>query len=408
MLLRCLESGDFIACDAPRNATPASAAELATRLRGTFTLDTMPDLHLLLPAPRCLVASVPVAPHERRHLAKTLPWSLEERLIEPVEQVHVAHGEVDGGSAPVSAINAAWLQQRIDALHAAGLRPQSACSELFLLPWEEGQWTVWMPAQDEGVVGMAGLADLAIVRFGAHAGLACSRANLATVLQLLLNEHGAAPRQVLVIGDGAGASDASLFPVLLQARLTVQQESRAQLASPMHMPACNLLQGRFAPPLPWARWWREWRVAAALLFGLLLGDLAMTAIDTARLERAATVNDEAILALYRSVQPDGVVVDARLQLEQALAAVGAAGQESFLALLGRMAPALQATPDARVQNLDYDGTSGDLQLQVLTKDYTDAENLRAQLQQLGLQAEMLGSSRDAGGNRTRLRVRGGA
>ncbi|MGV3591706.1 MAG: type II secretion system protein GspL, partial [Gammaproteobacteria bacterium] len=334
-----------------------------------------------------------------KHLAKTLPWTLEEQLLEPVEQVHVAHGAAVAGSAPVSAVSAAWLQQRIDALHAAGLRPQSACSEIFLLPWAADQWTVWL-AED---------ADTAIVRYDAHAGFACSRANLATALQLLLNERSEAPRQLLVIGDDAEHIDASLFPVLLQARLVVQRRSLAQLAAAASLPApCNLLQGRFAPPLPWTRWWREWRIAAALLLGLLLTDLAMTAYDTLRLERAAAANEEAILALYRTVQPDGVVVDARLQLEQALAAVGAAGHEGFLALLGRMAPALQAVPAARVQNLDYDGNSGDLQLQVLTNDYADAEQLRAQLQQLGLQAELLGSSRDTNGSHTRLRVGGGA
>ncbi|MDY6982623.1 MAG: type II secretion system protein GspL [Pseudomonadota bacterium] len=400
MLLRCLESGEFVACEASRNSESLSAAEMAARLRGTPTAGNTQELHLLLPAARCLVTTVPVAAHESKHLAKTLPWSLEERLLEPVEQVHVAHGAAGNGSAPVSAVNAAWLQLRIDDLHAAGLHPQSACSELLLLPWEEGQWTVAVPAN-------ADAAAIALVRHGAHAGFACSQANLATALQLLLNEQDAAPRQVLVITDAPDAIDASRFPVLLQSRLAVRKQNLAQLATNASLPACNLLQGRFAPPLPWTRWWREWRVAAVLLAGLLIADLAMSAYDIARLGRAASTNEEAILALYRSVQPDGLVVDPRLQLEQALAAVGAAGQEGFLALLGRMAPALQATPAARVQNLEYDSNSGDLQLQVLTNDYAAAESLRAQLQRLGLQAELLGSSRDTNGNRTRLRVRGG-
>jgi general secretion pathway protein L len=400
VLLRCLESGLFIPCDAPSGSAPLSAHELAQRLRGTFAADKQPALHLLLPAARCLVTSVPVAPHERKHLEKTLPWTLEDTLLEPVELVHVAHGPVTQGRAPVSAISTAWLQECIAALRTAGLQPQSASSELFLLPWEGGQWTVALPAAGEA-------AGIALVRHGEHAGFACAEANLATALQLLLNEQDDAPQQVLVITENEDAMDAARFPVLLQSRLAVQRQDLAQRAASTRLPSCNLLQGAFAPPLPWARWWREWRVAAVLLVGLLVSDLALTSYETLQIERAAARNEADILELYRSVQPDGRVVDARLQLEQALAAVGAAGQDGFLALLGRMAPALQSSPAARVQNLEYDASSGDLQLQVLTRDYADAESLRAQLQQAGLQAELLGSSRDGNGNRTRLRVGGG-
>jgi type II secretion system protein L len=398
VLLRCVEPGRYVV-DGERDAPPLTAVEVAARLRGRLTPQNAPDLHVLLPAARCLVTTLPVAKHEQKHLHSTLPWTLEERLLEPAEQMHCAHGPVVAGVASVAAINAAWLQQVLDDLRAAGLQPQSACSELFLLPWQAGLWSVYLPAASDAPV---------LVRHGAHAGFACARSNLHTALQLLLNEHGEAPRQVVVLAEAATQIDnAALFPVLLQARLVPQRQSAAQLMGAMTLPDCNLLQGRFAPALPWAAWWRQWRVAAALFAGLLLTDLALSAYQAFRLNRAAAGHEAAVIELYRSVQPDGVVVDPRLQLEQALAAVGAAGQEGFLSLLSRMAPALQATPDARVQNIEYDGTSGDLQLQVLTTDLA-AENLRAQLRQQGLEAELLGSSNDSAGNRTRLRVGAGA
>jgi type II secretion system protein L len=196
-----------------------------------------------------------------------------------------------------------------------------------------------------------------------------------------------------------------LFPVLLQSRLVLQRQELAQMMGTAELPPCNLLQGRFAPALPWAQWWRQWRVAAALLAALLLTDLVLSGYASVRMNRAAERNEADLVQLYRSVQPDGELVDPRLQLEQALAAVGA-NQQGFLTLLDRMGPALRAAPEARVQNLEYDGASGDMQLQVLTADYSGAEDLRMKLQQLGLQAELLGSSRDSAGSRTRLRVGG--
>jgi general secretion pathway protein L len=394
VLLRCLESGRYALSD----SASLSAAELAPRLQRKPNAHAAPvELQLLLPAAWCFVASVPVAKHETKLLAKTLPWTLEERLLEPVEHVHVAHGPVANGVAAVSAINAASLQQVLADLRAVGLQPQGACSELFLLPWQSGQWTVFIRAASAAPV---------LVRHGAHAGFACARANLQNALQMLLNESTEQPRQFVVVAEASADVDThALFPVLLQSRLVLQRQELAQLMGTAALPPCNLLQGRFAPALPWAQWWRQWRVAAALLAALLLTDLALSGYASVRMNRAAERNEADLVQLYRSVQPDGELVDPRLQLEQALAAVGA-NQQGFLTLLSRMGPALRAAPEARVQNLEYDGASGELQLQVLTADYSGAEDLRMKLQQLGLQAELLGSSRDSAGSRTRLRVGG--
>lgn len=395
MLLRCVESGHYALGD----ALPLTAAQAAVRLSGKLAAPR--DLVLLVPAARCLVTTAAVAKHEARHLSRTLPWTLEDRLLEPAEQVHVAHGPVVNGSAAVAALNAAWLQRVLDELRGAGLEPQFACSELFLLPWQAGHWTVFLPeAVNEPV----------LVRHGAHAGFACARANLHTALQLLLNEYSEAPRQVSVIFPESisHAEVTSLLPVLLQSRIVMQRQAFAQMMNAAALPTCNLLQGPFAPALPWAQWWRQWRVAAVLLVGLFVADLAQGAYASFRLNAEAERFEADIVALYRRVQPDGIVVDPRLQLEQALAAAGATGGEGFLALLSRMAPALQASPDAQVQNLEYDGGSGDLQVQLLTSDYATAEELRVKLQQLGLQAELLGSNRVGSGSLTRLRVGGGA
>jgi general secretion pathway protein L len=397
VLLRRLESGHYAFAN-DGDAAPLTAAEVAARLRGKLTNGQ--GLHLLVPAARCVVTSVPVAKHEARHLAKTLPWTLEERVLEPVEQLHVAHGPVVNGSASVAVINAAWLKQALDELRGAGIRPDSACSELFMLPWQAGRWTIFLPEASTAPV---------LVRYGAHNGFACARANLNTALQLLLNEFSEAPRQVQVLSPErvAHAEVTALIPVLLQSRIAMERQTLAQLLNTIDLPACNLLQGRFMPALPWAQWWRQWRVAAALLAGLLVSDFALSAYQGFRLNQEAERMEAEVVALYRTVQPDGTVVDPRLQLEQALAAAGVSGREGFLGLLSRMAPALQATPEAHVQNLEYDG-SGTLQVQLLTSDYAVAENLRVKLQQLGLQAELLGSNRVGAGSLTRLRVGGGA
>ena len=112
------------------------------------------------------------------------------------------------------------------------------------------------------------------------------------------------------------------------------------------------------------------------------------------------------VARYRSVAPDGAVVDPRLQLEQAIVALGGSAHPGFLTLLSRMQPVLAALPQARVASFDYDGSSGELQFTVETQDFAAAETLRSRLQELGLNAELLGSTSDGANSRTRLKVGG--
>lgn len=397
MLLRCVDTDRFVLPD----GQPLTALQLAAQLGRTAAAQpgrrgTSEALHLLLPAARCLVTTVPVAPHEIKLLHKTLPWMLEERLLEPVEQVHVASGPVQSGSAAVSALDGAWLKQVLDTLSAAGLQPRSARADVLVLPWQQGQWTVFLAADDKAP---------ALVRHGAHAGFACARSNLRLALQLLLNESAEPPAQFHVYAEpGVDVNAAEAFPDLLQARLELKRQSWWQSVQAERLPVCDLLQGRFAPPLPWADWWRQWRAVAALLVALLVSDLVAVTLHTGRLQRQTLAGEAELVRLYRSVQPDGVVVDPRAQLEQVVAALGGSTSPGFLTLLTRMAPALAASPDAVVQSLEYSASTGDLHLQVVTAGFAAAESLRVRLQGAGLEAELLGSSSDGAQSRTRLRV----
>src|SRR5688500_13088129 len=98
VLLRCLDTGTYALPDGQildkaglvglheklsvsahdKNAHRASAA----------------DYTLTIPAHKCLLTSVPVAKHEAALLHKTLPWVLEERLLEPAETQHFALGKI--------------------------------------------------------------------------------------------------------------------------------------------------------------------------------------------------------------------------------------------------------------------------------------------------------------------------
>jgi general secretion pathway protein L len=398
VLLRCLDTDCFMLPDG-HTCDAATVAAVLDGMRpagtGRHAVAIAPDL--LLPAARCLLTTVPVARHEARLLHRTLPWRLEDRLLEPAGELHFATSAVRQGHADVCAVNKAWLAEVLAALAAAGLQPRRAVSELLQLPWHSSQWTVLMPATDSAPC---------LVRHGRHAGFACAATNLQLALQLLLNESPEPPHALVVYAaPDLDFVATDLLPPLLLTRLQLQrQEARDLLQTALPEPTCNLLQGAFAPRLPLARWWQQWRIAALLLVALLLTDVTLTGLQTRALAQQTAAAEAELLALFRSVQPEGAVVNPRLQLQQAIAGLGGRVQPGFLTLLGRMAPALAAQPGAAIRSLDYSAATGELGLLVETPGFAAAESLRMNLQQAGLQAELLGSSSDGSRSLTRLRV----
>ncbi|MES2626680.1 MAG: type II secretion system protein GspL, partial [Pseudomonadota bacterium] len=88
MLLRCIDIGIFKLPNGQTVNTADLAAmhgKLLSSVRGKNAAEGNTDYILTIPAHRCLLTSVPVTKHESRLLRKTLPWVLEERLLEPVE-----------------------------------------------------------------------------------------------------------------------------------------------------------------------------------------------------------------------------------------------------------------------------------------------------------------------------------
>lgn len=389
MLLRCPEPGRYL--DAA--GRPCEPAALPRPAAGSVV-----PLTLVLPAARCLFTSLQVAPAEQRHLQRLLPWKFEDSLLEPAEALHFAHAPLPAPSneTAVTAVARDWLAQLLQQARADGLQPAQVICELALLPWQDGAWSLRLQ-QDDGQLQC-------LLRHGVHQGLVCSPANLPLLLQTLADEYGALPSSLLVQGEAAPLRELlAQLPPVWRERV---QERPAVWLEPQAGATCNLLQGDFAAPLPWGRWWRQWRVAALLLLGLLLSDALLTGVAIWREQQALAQLQDATRREVEAVLPGAVLVDPLLQLRRVVAAQGGDGSSGLLALLTRMAPVLAAQPGVRVEGLDYSGAQGELQLLVETADFAAVETLRAALETQGLRAELLGSSRDGARSRSRLRVQG--
>lgn len=333
-----------------------------------------------------------VTPAEKKHLAKSLPFMLEEQVAEDVDDLHFAYTPVDGDTMAVAVCAQQCMhewQQRLEAFPGITLW----LPEPLLLPQRSGQWCLVI---EQGS---------AIVRTGIAEGFTCEQVMLEPLLEALLAQ-GPAPSAVVVYGDNQ-AADTALLP---QALHDVVQWRHGSLFSAMLLSDeaslnLNLLQGDFAPRLPLARWWHYWRAAAALFvvaFGLQLG---ADYLELRNLDQANLALRQAVETSYRQAFPRGAVVDAEKQLSRQLDALrGTSESGGFVSLMEQVGGVIAAMPDTRIATINYNDKSAEMRMNLVASDFEAVEELRTKINAVGLEAVMESSNAQGDSVRARLRI----
>lgn len=363
----------------------ALRAELARRDHRVVFAAPGGDLRLL---------EIVVAAEERRHLDRALPYTLEEGLAEDIESLHFARRFLDRLRCGVAVVShrhmAAWEAMLGEFAGAVRWVP-----EPLLLAWQPGEWTLVFDG------------DSALLRYGACEGTRIETSLLPDLLQGLAER--AAPDRVVVYGREE-ALERSLVPAALAGVTTWR---RGDLGAALLLAAddvpLDLRQGAYAPQLPYASWWTQWRVAAVLATAALGLHLVSGWLDLQRLERQNLALRGEIESVYRQVNPRGAVADVETQLRRQLASRrGSGGVATVTGLLAPLAERVAAAPGVQLASLNYSQGSGELRINLLAPDFAAVETLREELGRRGLVATLETSSRSGDRVRARLRIGGGA
>ncbi|MFK8040731.1 type II secretion system protein GspL [Congregibacter sp.] len=332
-----------------------------------------------------------VTPEEKKHLNASLPFMLEESLTDNIEDVHFARKAIDKEQYAIAMVDKSSMQLWEGQLEAL-LAPLPWIPEPLLLPWTNSEWTMVIEA------------ETTVLRYGRNAGTRIENTLLPTLVSALLQE--ASPDRVIVYGDQESVDSVLLAP--LQA-VEVQWRTgglpQALMLSDRSESALNLLQGEFAPQLPYARWWGQWRKIAALFFVALGIHLISGWLDLQRMERENLVLRTEIESIYRGVNPRGAIVDAEKQLRRQLDGLrGGTAGGSFTGLLAPVGASLSSQDETLLASLSYSQRNAELRLNLLAADFADVESLRGSLEQAGYSATLESSSRSGDRVRARLRV----
>lgn len=341
-----------------------------------------------------LLAELPVG--DARTARQALPYAVEERLAQPLEQLRLAHAPLSGGRFLVAAMARELAEGIVAALGEAGLRPRQVVPEFCALPLAEAGWAIRI----EG--------GQATVRSAGHAGIKIACDMLAPTIAQLRREFPATAR----IDVYAEAAARATFPEAACAGLDVAWHAplpdATALATLAAAPPLSLVEGLSDPRLA-ARGRTLWRAVAVLALVLACGWPALLAWQHALLENnlAALTADNS--ALFRHTFPAVTrVVNPRVQADQALAALRAGVREPsrFLEWLARVdAVRAAAFPaDAKVTGITY--SAGQFELAIDVSDMSAVERVRAALLEAGLQAETLAAEAASERVAARLRVRG--
>ena len=359
------------------------------------SLSNKPVVVVLAPARNVLLTAAEVPVGQHRYAKQAMPFLVEEKLAEDIEDVHIAIGRVfKTEPVPVAVVRHFDVINWLDALYSVGLPTAWLVPEQLAIPWQPGRVTVYLEE------------DCSLIRDGAWHGLGSDVENTELAVSLMAQQpRGVAPPlppQIdLAYSDSPEAKAAAeALRNRLQGKmgnaikLVGYRESALEVLARTQIRALgdsiNLLQGGYASKSVgfWGGF-NPMRVVATFGACAVL-HLVLTLGTGAWFDwRAAELRADG-RALYSEWFPQAQrVFNPRRQLQSKLASGNGAGSELLLSYIGAVANDWQrGEGKLKLQAIEYDGQSRSLSLQLESTAAAQMGDLQQQLQARGLAANL--------------------
>lgn len=197
------------------------------------------EIGVVVPAESILLTQVDLPRMNAYRLQQALPFALEEKVLDDLEDLHFAAATASEGRLPVAIVKKSKLDEWLALLQNHHLRPDWLTSAVFTLPYEENQWSLRI------------LNDSATVRTGLYAGFSAELSNLDLLLDLKCEE-----REIPPVKGRVYRSKKQAFSLVSKALPleTVNQSAEEVLEQGAKVlekhPPLNLLQGQYALKRP--------------------------------------------------------------------------------------------------------------------------------------------------------------
>jgi general secretion pathway protein L len=339
---------------------------------------------VILPASETLATDSDAPAKGAAKLAQVIPYALEERVADEIENLHFSIGDRDAATGRVPVVVVATLVpampgQMIALLDGDTLTLRTADAPPLVLPALSitDAFEMALATQSSAVAGLEP-APLGLLLYAGHV------------------EWEAHQFAVDAFRDRFTGVKVQLLP---SGALSVLAPAAAS------GDAVNLLQGALAVSSPLELGWRAWRVAAVLAASLLCLHLGARWLELSRLRKTEATLDTGIQEAFRAAMPGQQnATNARRRVEQRLNEIrGGGGSGTLLPALSAIANARSAAPAATIEGFTFrDGT---LDLRILAPDAASLDAIGQQLRAATWQADIMGGSASGESYRGRLQIR---
>ena len=375
----------------PEEAAPDSPIPETGNLSGL--LENPPDncrWIVLLPGEDVLTTTVRLPARRRRQAIKALPFMLEDSIASEVTLEHLAVGPENAEGETLVAVTRKQLMRDVLRLFGdAGITPEMMLPEYAMIQEVPGAWQILVSG------------ERAVVRGPDGRGFASPLERAPLLLNAMLDpKSDTADRAVRVIRSENCPSPALPGDWQIEERV-VTDEMECLAADPSNA-SLNLLQGEFRVIRQESWSWGPWATAAVLALAAVTIALLETGLETVRLDRQSAQLQASMVELAREALPDSEPIrDPQTQLLIAWRQLrtGSAGGEEFLPLLDRVSATISQQP-VTVSGIGF--RDGALTLALQGSSLQQLDDLRQQIESLGLDASLLNASTDADSARSDL------
>ncbi|WP_163833476.1 type II secretion system protein GspL [Spartinivicinus ruber] len=330
---------------------------------------------LVLPSSRCTVTAVKVPSKQRKHIEQSVPFLLEEQLVEDVEDYHLTLLAVtEQQMVPVIAVNKAYLAQVLNYCQEQDFEPDRIVPASVLMAAEANQ--------------LVADTDQAVLRLPDWQFSMLKNQQLSLLLGTVISFEEELTG--IYLGDSAIESLPSI-PLL-----TWQQQTMPVLCwmaknygENAALKRINLRHGQFklqqADNGVFQQW--RWSIAAAMLAIALWGSGQYWQIK--QLEKQATQYETAAVELYQKLFPNDTIVDVYDQFKAKLQGRRVDEGLGFLQALHKWGQAQAKLPGGQVtvKNIDF-REQGRFSLEVNASSLDAVDKLLAAVKEQGLDAEL--------------------